>query len=51
MNIFYLDGDVTKAAQYHCDKHVVKMVLETAQILCTGIYIATGEVIAYKPHT
>lgn len=35
MNLFVLDLDPTRAAQYHCDKHVVKMVLETAQILCT----------------
>lgn len=35
MNIFVLDSNPTKAAQFACDKHVVKMVLETAQILCT----------------
>lgn len=35
MNIFVLDEDPVLAAQYHCDKHVVKMVLETAQILST----------------
>ena len=34
MNIFVLDKDVTKCAEYHNDKHVVKMVLETAQLLC-----------------
>ena len=33
MNIFYLDRDQAKAAYYHCDKHVVKMILETCQIL------------------
>lgn len=35
MNIFYLDPDPVIAAQMQCDKHVVKMVLETAQILST----------------
>jgi len=35
MNIFVLDLEPHLAAQYHADKHVVKMVLETAQILCT----------------
>ena len=35
MNIFFLDKDPVKAAQAMCDKHIVKMVLETAQILCT----------------
>ena len=34
MNIFILDYDVKKCAEYHIDKHVVKMILETAQILC-----------------
>lgn len=35
MNIFVLDKNPKLAAQYHCDKHVVKMCLETAQILCS----------------
>jgi hypothetical protein len=35
MNIFVLDTDVSKAALAHCDKHVVKMILESAQMLCT----------------
>jgi hypothetical protein len=29
MNIFFLDFDTNKCAKYHCDKHVVKMILET----------------------
>src|SRR6478609_6757201 len=36
MNIFILDLDPAKCAAYHCDKHVVKMVTETAQILSTA---------------
>lgn len=39
MNIFILDTDPVKAAQYHCDKHVVKMVLETAQLLSTAVQV------------
>ena len=35
MNIFILDNDPIKAAQMHIDKHIVKMPLETAQILST----------------
>lgn len=35
MNIFILDIDPVRAAQMQCDKHVVKMVLESAQILST----------------
>jgi hypothetical protein len=38
MNIFYLDRNAQKAAQAHVDKHVVKMPLETAQILCTALH-------------
>ena len=36
MNIFVLDRDPVLAAQMQCDKHVVKMVLETAQLLCSA---------------
>ena len=35
IKIFVLDKDPELAAKYHCDKHVIKMILETAQILCT----------------
>lgn len=34
MNIFALHTDPVKAASVHTNKHVVKMVLETAQMLC-----------------
>lgn len=34
MNIFVIDKDPTIAAQSLCDKHVVKMILESAQMLC-----------------
>jgi hypothetical protein len=33
MNIFFLDFNARLAAIHHCDKHVVKMILETAQLL------------------
>lgn len=36
MNIFYLHKTTEKAALYHCDKHVPKMILETAQMLSTA---------------
>lgn len=36
MNIFYLSKDPQQCAQYHCDKHVVKMILESAQLLSTA---------------
>ena len=37
MNIFILDTDVKKCARFHCDQHVVKMILESVQILCTTL--------------
>lgn len=48
MNIFVLDKDPQKAAQMLCDKHVVKMCLETAQILCTMLS-KRGYKTPYKP--
>jgi hypothetical protein len=36
MNIFYLAHNPSDCAQLHCDKHVVKMILETAQLLSTA---------------
>jgi len=35
VNIFILDLDIEKSVRYHCDKHVVKMITEYAQILST----------------
>ena len=37
MNIFILDNEIEKCAQYHCDQHVVKMILESVQMLCTAL--------------
>ena len=36
MNIFYLDPNPRTAAQWQCDRHVVKMILESAQMLSTA---------------
>lgn len=36
MNIFVVDRDPVQAAQDLCDKHVVKMIVETAQMLCSA---------------
>lgn len=43
MNIFFLDKDPQLAAEYHHDKHVVKMILETAQLLSTAHRVIDGE--------
>jgi hypothetical protein len=42
MNIFILDENPVKAAQLQCDKHVVKMVLESAQMLSTVHRVLDG---------
>lgn len=47
MNIFILDYDPAAAAQYHCDKHVIKMILESAQMLCTACNL-DGQSTPYK---
>jgi hypothetical protein len=36
LNIFRLDWDPVKSAEYHVDKHVVKMIVEYAQLLSTA---------------
>lgn len=43
MNIFYLDEDPAVAAISHCDKHCVKMILETAQLLSTAHRVCDGD--------
>jgi hypothetical protein len=43
MNIFYLDRDVKTCATYHNDKHVVKMILEYAQLLSTAHRMLDGD--------
>lgn len=49
MNIFYLDHDPVLAAEATCDKHVVKMILESAQLLCTAHHMLdTGLVYSQK---
>lgn len=35
MNIFVLDYNPKTCAEYHCDKHIVKMILESVQMICT----------------
>lgn len=43
MNVFYLDKTPKVAAQYHCDKHVVKMIIEYAQLMSTAHRVLDGE--------
>lgn len=51
MNIFFLSMSPREAAEWHCDKHVVKMILETAQMLYAAHWILNPENVpesAYK---
>jgi hypothetical protein len=45
MNIFYLDNDTATCAEMHNDKHVVKMILEYAQLLSTAHRVLDGTII------
>ena len=47
MNIFVLDTDPIKCAEYHVNAHAIKMVLETAQLLC-GVHWVEGGEAPYK---
>ena len=42
MNVFVLSLDPVEAAQMHCDKHVVKMIVEAAQMLSTAHRMLDG---------
>lgn len=51
MNIFFLDWSPRVAAEWHCDKHVVKMIIESAQILYCAHWMIDPEHVpsfAYK---
>ena len=50
MNIFYLDKNQKTCAEQHCNKHVVKMILEYAQILSTTHRLLDGiKTVEIKP--
>ena len=51
MNIFYIDEDPIQAAQWMVDKHVVKMILESAQLLSTAHRILDGREVEGKSKT
>lgn len=48
MNIFVLDTDIHECARFHSDRHVVKMTLESAQMLCTVLH-ENGIQAPYRP--
>ena len=48
MNIFYVDSDPVIAAQSLVDKHCVKMIVETAQLLSTAHRVIDGTPIVVR---
>ena len=48
MNIFYLDKNPNTAAKMMCDKHIIKMILESAQMLCTAKRVLDGKLYMAK---
>ena len=42
MNIFFLDRSPEICSQMHCDKHVVKMIIEYAQLMSTAHRVLDG---------
>lgn len=52
MNIFFLDWNPAIAAKFHCDKHVIKMILESAQLLYCAHWVLSPPIsvpdFAYK---
>ena len=51
MNIFYLDKNPRKCAEYHLDKHCVKMILEYCQLLSTAHRVLDGKETVEKSKT
>jgi hypothetical protein len=48
MNIFVLDPDAVASARMMCDKHVVKMILESCQLLSTAHHVLDGDIVMTK---
>ena len=48
MNIFVTSEDPDQSAKWLCDRHVVKMLLESCQMLCTAFHLQKIEA-PYKP--
>ena len=44
MNIFVLHLNPHICAKYHCNKHVVKMIIETTQLLYTCIWLCCDNI-------
>ncbi len=50
MNIFFLSWDPRLAAQYAIDKHVIKMILESTQLLYSVYHLTNEELLKSCPY-
>jgi hypothetical protein len=53
MNIFILDRNTIKCAESHNNKHVVKMIVEYSQLLCSAHWVSGSEApykLSHKNH-
>lgn len=50
MNLFYLSIFIDECARFHCDKHVIKMILELAQMLYTTHHVLESNMLITCPH-
>jgi hypothetical protein len=50
MNIFYLHQDPILAAKDLCDQHILKMGIESAQMMCTAHWLTDNEAPYKKAH-
>lgn len=48
MNLFLLSRDPLTCAMQHCDKHVVKMIIEYAQLLSTAHRVLDGRKVEWR---
>lgn len=50
MNIFALHPSARVCAQWHCDKHVIKMILEHCQLMYTAIHVLAPHLLDHVAH-
>lgn len=50
MNIFFLSANPEEAAKMACDKHVIKMILESTQLLYTAQNLAEVNMLESNPY-
>ena len=43
MNVFYIDTNPNISAQFHCDAHLRKMIIEYAQMLSSAHWLSEDE--------